>query len=132
MVREGLAARGFDAAEPEDILTGQAAAIEASHCGQVDAPQARRMALAQVARDQQMARAVAAHADRGIVLLAGNGHVRNDLGVPRWLQPALRGRAQSVGVLEAAEAASAFDLHTVVPAQPRPDPCGALRTPTGK
>jgi uncharacterized iron-regulated protein len=139
VMREGLAALGFDAAVPDDILAGLAATIEASHCGQVDNALARRMALAQVARDQQMARAVSAHAtSRGAVLLAGNGHVRNDLGVPRWLDAATRARAQSVGVLEAGDpakgdpargdnSAAAFDIHIAVPPQPRPDPCGAMR-----
>ena len=87
------------------------------------------MALAQVARDQQMARAVAAHAGRGAVLLAGNGHVRRDLGVPRWPDAATRARAQSVGVLETAASAGAFDQHVVVPPQPRPDPCASMRPP---
>jgi len=129
VIREGLAARGFVAVVPEDILAGQAAAIEASHCGQVDASLARRMALAQVARDQQMARAVSAHAARGALLLAGNGHVRNDLGVPRWLDDATRRRTLSVGVLEPGDAAHAFDTHAIVAAQPRPDPCASMRAP---
>ncbi len=129
IMREGLAARGFDASVPEDILAGQAAAIEASHCGQVDGPLARRMALAQVARDQQMARAVTAHAARGAVLLAGNGHVRNDLGVPRWLDATTRGLTQSLGVLEPGEAERPYDAHVIVPPQPRPDPCASMRTP---
>lgn len=128
VMREGLAARGFEAA-PEDILAGLAAAIEASHCGHVDASLSRRMALAQVARDQQMARAVSVHAARGAVLLAGNGHVRNDLGVPRWLDAATRRRTLSVGVLEPGEAALPFDAHAVVPLQPRPDPCASMRAP---
>ena len=53
------------------------------------------MARAQFARDAVMARALAAHAERGVVLLAGNGHVRRDIGVPRWLAspaPRLVGR----------------------------------------
>lgn len=126
IIREGLAARGYDPAVPDDILAGQAAAIEASHCGQVDAPAARRLALAQVARDQQMARAVSAHADRGAILLAGNGHVRNDLGVPRWLDDATRRRTLTVGVLEAGDAKPPFDTYVTVAPQPRRDPCASM------
>jgi len=59
-----------------------------SHCGTLDADTARRMTLAQVARDQAMAGAIEAQAARGAVLLAGNGHVRIDAGAPRWLSPA--------------------------------------------
>ena len=129
VIQQGLAARGFEAAVPADILAAQAAAIEASHCGQVDATTARRMAQAQVARDQFMARQLVANADRGAVLLAGNGHVRKDLGVPRWLPPALQARSRVIGFLEddMAMAAGAFDEVVPSPRQPRDDPCAAMR-----
>lgn len=126
VMREGLAATGFDAAVPPDILDAQARLIEASHCGLVGGELARRMALAQVARDQQMARAVEAHAARGVVLLAGNGHVRTDIGVPRWLTPATRARCQALGVLEAGDDTRAFDQRVFVPPQPRGDPCEGM------
>ena len=129
VMREGLAAHGFEAHVPDDIVAGIAATIEASHCGQVDNTLARRMSLAQVARDRQMARAVSAHAARGAVLLAGNGHVRRDLGVPRWLSAIARERVQSIGVLEDGDPAGAFDTRIFVPAQPRPDPCASMRPP---
>ena len=136
VMRDGLAAQGFDAAVPDDVMAAHTATIEAGHCGQVDTATARRMALAQVARDQHMARALAAHAERGAVLLAGNGHVRTDVGVPRWMGGALRARTQSIGLLEQGEAddradhsapANAFDVVVRTRAQPRPDPCAALR-----
>lgn len=129
LMRDGLAAHGFDAAVPDDILAAHAAAIEASHCGHVDAALARRMALAQVARDQQMARAVEAHIGRGVLLLAGNGHVRTDVGVPRWLRAATRARCQAIGVLEAGDTTTAYDRIVRVAAQPRPDPCAGMPPP---
>jgi uncharacterized iron-regulated protein len=130
VIAEGLAAGGFDAPVPPDIEHAQADAIEASHCGQLDAAQARRMAAAQVARDQFMARQVEANAARGVVLLAGNGHVRSDIGVPRWLSPSTRALTESIGVLEAdagepIDDAAAFDRVLVVPRPARADPCGA-------
>lgn len=133
LMKDGLAAHGFDAQVPPEVLQGLAEAIEASHCGLVDAAMARRMALAQVARDQQMARALAAHAGRGAVLLAGNGHVRRDLGAPRWLPAPLAASARSIGVLEAGNPlpASAFDGTVLLPREPRPDPCDAMRRPSG-
>ncbi len=127
LMRDGLAAYGFLSEVPDDILAGHARSIEASHCGHVDAAMARRMALAQVARDQQMARAVEAHIGRGVLLLAGNGHVRTDLGVPRWLSAGTRARCEAVGVLEAGDATAAFDRVVHVAAQPRPDPCAGMR-----
>lgn len=131
VMRQGLAANGFDAAVPADILQAQVAAIVASHCGMVDEALAGRMALAQVARDQAMARAVDQHAAGGVLLLAGNGHVRRDLGVPRWLNPATLTRSEAIGLLEPGDASAAggFDrvLHTA--AQSRDDPCAAMQPP---
>jgi uncharacterized iron-regulated protein len=129
VMREGLAARGFDAAVPEPVLAGLAALVEAGHCGMVGGELARRMALAQVARDQAMARALEQHAARGAVLLAGNGHVRADLGVPLWLSPATRARSEAIGLVEAGDPTSAFDRRVVTAPHPRPDPCAGLKKP---
>jgi uncharacterized iron-regulated protein len=127
VMREGLAATGFDAAVPAAVLTEMAQGIEASHCGMLDAATAQRMALAQVARDQFMARVVEAHAAQGVVLLAGNGHVRTDIGAPRWLSPATRARSEAIGVLEAGDDSTAYDRRIFTVVQPRADPCGAMR-----
>lgn len=128
VVSDGLAASGFDADVPPAILRAQAEAIERSHCGQVDAALATRMASAQIARDQFMARVVVANASRGVLLLAGNGHVRGDIGVPRWLAPGLRERTQTIGLLEAGDDAdrAAYDRVVVTPVQAREDPCIAF------
>ena len=132
VMQQGLAARGFIAQVPVDIQTAQAEAIVQSHCGQVDAALAGRMALAQVARDQFMARSISAHADRGVLLLAGNGHVRKDVGVPRWLPAGLQVRSQAVGYLETGDTSAAvFDLVVFTAAQPRSDPCAAMPAPAG-
>ena len=131
---DGLAAHGFEARVPDDLAAGQARAIVEGHCGLIDAAQAGGLIAAQVARDQFMARAVEAHAARGAVLLAGNGHVRTDLGVPRWLAPATRVRTVSIGLLEAGrvpDASSPYDSVVVTPAQRRPDPCEGLAMPAG-
>ena len=128
VIQQGLAARGFEAAVPPDIAQAQAQEIERSHCGAIDAPMARRMATAQVARDQFMAQQLQAQGADGAVLLAGNGHVRRDVGVPRWLQPAQRARAQVIGFVEPDNAEpGAFDQAIEVPAAARADPCGAMR-----
>lgn len=129
VMREGLAPLGFQPDVPADVLAAHQASIVASHCGMVDTAMAGRMALAQVARDQFMARVLQAHAARGVVLLAGNGHVRTDVGVPRWLAPPVRDRSQAVGWLEAGDEAqrAAFDVVRFTPVQPRPDPCEGMR-----
>ena len=128
VISDGLGATGFDPLVAPEIQRVQSEAIEGSHCGMLDAAQAQRMAGAQVARDQFMARLVEAHAQRGVVLLAGNGHVRTDVGVPRWLTPATRAKTESIGMLEAddsghAENEGAFDRVLLTPRQTRKDPC---------
>jgi uncharacterized iron-regulated protein len=86
----------------------------------------------------------------GAVLIAGNGHVRDDLGVPVYLrvpdQRGARSTSISVGFLEAsagdAEADTfpraliaanpGYDYVVITPAIERPDPCAAFRrTPKG-
>lgn len=135
VMTDGLAARGFDADTPADVAAAHAASIVQSHCGQVDATQAARMSLAQSARDQFMARMVERHADRGVLLLAGNGHVRSDVGVPRWLSAGTRERTVAIGLIEDGDdAAGAFDRTVGTPRQSRDDPCAAIgaRPVTGR
>ena len=128
VLSEGLPALGFDAAVPPDIATAQAQAISDGHCGMLDDAQALRMTGAQVARDQFMARAIEANAARGVVLLAGNGHVRRDVGVPRWLNVDTRARSVAIGLLEPGDPnAAAFDIALTTPAQSRADPCAEMR-----
>ena len=124
----GLQAEGFSAAVAPEVLGALAQEIEDSHCGLVDAATARRMALAQVARDQAMAAAVEQHAGRGVLLLAGNGHVRTDAGVPRWLSPATRARSEAIGLLEiGARERGRYDRVVWTVAQARADPCAGMR-----
>ena len=129
VMRGGLAAAGFRAEVPPAVLKTQAEGIEASHCGMLDGATAQRMALAQVARDQFMAQVLQKHADRGVVLLAGNGHVRTDLGAPLWLPPEVRARSEAIGVLEAGDTETAYDRRVYTAVQARPDPCEAMRAP---
>jgi uncharacterized iron-regulated protein len=85
-----------------------------------------------MARDAVMAHAIARNASRGVVLIAGNGHVRRDLGVPYWLDDALRARTVAIGYREygrTQDAADArddkvtFDAVVRTAAAKRADPC---------
>jgi uncharacterized iron-regulated protein len=136
VMSQGLAATGFEAAVPRDISDALSSTIEASHCGMLDAATAQRMVSVQVARDQFMARLIEANAARGVVLLAGNGHVRKDIGVPRWLSAATRAKTKSHGYLEVGDdsgseksgaANNAYDNVNFTAAQKRDDPCEAMR-----
>ena len=127
IIQLGLQPTGYQPDVPADIQRAQTAAIEQSHCGAIDAGMALRLADAQVARDQFMARAIVAQAGRGVVLLAGNGHVRRDIGVPRWLPADLRRRSHVVGYLEAGDGdVDAYDEVIVTAVQARPDPCASM------
>jgi uncharacterized iron-regulated protein len=57
----------------------------ASHCGQLEEARAPRMRLAQRARDASMTERLLAERVRPAILVAGNGHVRSDYGVPQIL-----------------------------------------------
>jgi len=132
-----------DAAEPPGWSAADEAAlateIRDGHCGLLPERAVAPMVRAQRSRDAHIAGVlVAAHRAHGlpVVLIAGNGHVRTDLGVPRHLQRAQPPLAVlSVGLLEAPVPADArrFDIVVRTPGQVREDPCQALRArPPGR
>ena len=104
--------------------------IDLGHCGALPRSALAGMARAQWVRDAVMAQLLRAHAARGAVLLAGTGHVRRDIGVPRWLADLDAQAVLAVGFIEADADASApnpFDaVVSAVPA-PRDDPCEAFK-----
>lgn len=120
--------------------------IVASHCNMLPDAVVPKLVLAQRMRDAGMAQALVDDATRdGAVLIAGNGHVRDDLGVPVYLHapgfPGATTRSVSVGFLEASHEEMraegfpqpliarnpGFDYVVVTPAIARPDPCDAFR-----
>ncbi len=123
------AALGLLATAP-DIEQAQRREIEQGHCGRIAPDALGPMAAAQVARDAVLAQAIAAYADRGVVLLTGNGHARRDIGVARHLSERDRARTISIGLLEdddkAPRDAAAFDVAFLTSVQQRPDPCRSL------
>ena len=61
----------------------------------------------------------------GVVLLAGNGHVRHDIGVPHWLGT-VNNRVFAVGYLEIDDDSTpvaAFDAVVRTAVAERADPC---------
>jgi len=152
-------ARGSAPAEPlpENWGAAEERALEASirdgHCGMLPESAIAPMAAAQRSRDAQLARAIVeAHRRSGlpVVLLAGNGHQRRDIGVPSYLAKLAPGaRVFGIGLLEAQEPGgddgvdsvndaagedaperrfgSRYDFVAVTPAAAREDPCEALR-----
>src|SRR5450631_4352847 len=124
---ETLVSLGLNEPIALDWEGAQEREIEVGHCHQLPPSILPVMARAQFARDAVMASAVKANANagQGLVLLAGNGHVRRDIGVPRWLSPPLRSRVFSVGYLEKGNTsiARAFDAVVITAAPSRSDAC---------
>jgi uncharacterized iron-regulated protein len=107
----------------------QAQEIQWGHCNALPERLIPAMVRAQSARDALMASIVLKVADQGVVLIAGNGHVRKDLGVPRWLDESLKSRLLTVGYLEEEDKGSmalAFDEAVVTVSAVREDPCKAF------
>jgi uncharacterized iron-regulated protein len=130
----------------------QAAALRAeifeAHCGKVPEAVIPRIVLAQRLRDAAMALALVDDATLGgAILIAGNGHVRADLGVPVYLHaPGLPGadaRSISLGLIEVTAdderatdfprkivaAHPGFDYVWFTPPAPRDDPCASIGEP---
>jgi len=121
--KDQQAALGLDAALPADIVTAQTAVLDAGHCGHFPKTMLPGMLSAQAARDAVMAQTLRPYASRGAVLIAGNGHVRRDIGVPRWLWDAGNNSVLSVGYIETDSPATGFDAVVRVPPRERDDPC---------
>ena len=137
VARDGLAA-SFDAATvaayklkdplPADLRRGQEKAIQEGHCNMAPDIMLPGMVNAQVARDIWMAKLIREQQPRDVVLIAGNGHVRKDIGVPRWLnaiEPRLNVR--TIGFIEPDGTQGSYDEIRKVPAQKRTDPCSKFK-----
>ena len=107
------------------------------HCHELPNEMIPGMRMAQIVRDAAMARSLLlAGRDGPAWLIAGNGHVRNDVAVPRLLRAAApNARVVTLGILEreddgapppAAERRM-YDFVIVTPRAKRPDPCAELR-----
>jgi len=116
--------------EPASLLAAQKREIDVGHCHAMPKGQLPAMARAQLARDAVMADVLRERAANGVILLAGDGHVRLDIGVPTWLGPPMAARVFSVGFVERGgepTPGSAFDAVVVTDVAQRNDPCEALR-----
>jgi len=113
--------------------TAMIRAIDEGHCGALPAAMQAPMALAQRARDAAMSRAMLAAREGGavrVILIAGNGHVDRDLGVPRYLEAAgvPASEIQAIGYLEQGqEGPGRFDSRVLTAPAEREDPCKSLR-----
>ncbi len=158
LVKEGLSALPaqrvsklrLDLALPEPLESALASELRDSHCGHLPERLIAPMALAQRARDAQMAAvmvqvgslaaAPSASSAAGAVLIAGAGHARRDRGVPYYLALDAPGAPLvSLALLEVQGAASepsayldapeSFDYVWFTPRHSDEDPCAAFTKP---
>lgn len=110
------------------------AELQAGHCGQLPAQRLPTMLVAQRGRDAAMAAALRdARSDAigaPVLLLAGNGHVRRDVGVPQLLSAVEPGaNVLSVGLIEEGDTPPPgwYDILCTTPRVDREDPCAGLQ-----
>ena len=140
---------GLDVLLESPLQQALVAEIEASHCGLLPESAFLPMALAQQYRDAQLADTLLTALENhgAAILVAGNGHVRADRGVP-WR---LRQRAPMISVVTVAfievdnkqddpatyvmmgpDGEAAVDYVWLTPRAERPDPCEKMRQGFGK
>lgn len=117
---------------PASLLDAQRDAVFEGHCRLVPRDALGPMVDVQVARDASMAVAMVRHPE-GVVLIAGRGHVRSDVGVPFYLKRlAPAGDIVTVGLLEREDDTDPFDWRLVQAKERHEDPCTALKERFGK
>lgn len=126
----GLVARlGLDRPFPEEVRQRLATEIRDGHCGQLPERGVDAFIVVQHARDAHMAAAMREAGGDGAILIAGAGHVRRDLGAPRFLP---EGETASVAFLEVraemtAPPAAPFDYVWLTPRVDDRDSCERFR-----
>jgi uncharacterized iron-regulated protein len=123
--------------------------VDVGHCGALPAPMLAPMALAQRARDAALALSMVDAMKRlpalaRVVLIAGNGHLRRDIGVPHYLRVlaerdaepgATPPRVMGVAFMERSEDGTpdqpdgTQDEVWFTPRAERADPCASFKPP---
>ena len=127
----------LDQAFPPALQARLVDELRASHCGQLPEDLLAPMALAQHARDAQMAEALVGDHTQAGVLICGGGHARLDHGVPYYLGLDMPGaRVSSLSFREVrhgdadpkayAADEGPFDYVWFTPRGSDEDPCGAF------
>ncbi len=135
-MRAAMQDEALDRHLPPAALALQRNAIEEGHCGLLPADRVMPMVRIQLARDASIAQAVqqARQDGRTVLLAAGWGHVRRDLGVPTWLPANFNAK---VAIAQAGQARAAIEseanyIHPTPALAPR-DHCAELRArPPGR
>lgn len=136
-MRPAMSDAALDSSLPAPALLRQRDAIRSGHCDLLPESQIAPMTRIQIARDRAMARTAmdALEPGRTVLLIAGNGHVQRDLGVPRHLPAGQPHRV--VIALAGDDAAGAADpavadRHWLTPPRPEKDHCADMRRQMGR
>lgn len=129
-MRSTMGQAELDGLVSESVLRRQRDGIRESHCGLLPESQIAPMTRIQLARDRSMAQTAtqALIPGKTVLLVAGNGHVREDLGVPLHL-PATVGHKVVMAQAGPPKDASAPPADAVwqTPALPPRDHCAELK-----
>ncbi len=130
-MRSSMSDSQLDAKLSGPALKAQQQGIRIGHCNLLPESQIAPMTRIQISRDITMAHTVhqAAVAGKTVLLLAGNGHVDRQLGVPQHLPIDLKVRAIHLRAGDARpdEKADAFDAVWQTPAVPPVDYCAQFK-----
>jgi uncharacterized iron-regulated protein len=131
-MREAMGETALDNLIAPAALGEQREAIREGHCGLLPEGQIAPMARIQLARDRAMAQTLTgavqrAGAGKTVVLVAGNGHVRRDLGVPLYLPSGLKHQVVMAQTGETKVVGQPADAVWRTPALPARDHCAELR-----
>jgi uncharacterized iron-regulated protein len=122
---------GLDRPISSTLFEAQQREVKTGHCDLMPSEALAPTARAQIARDAVMANALQSKS-KGVILFAGNGHTRRDIGVAQWLPQ--HAQLTTIGMLETTHsqiekksAYTQFDVVFYAAPQPREDQCEALR-----
>jgi uncharacterized iron-regulated protein len=128
-MRSSMGDAKLDTQLPGPALKAQQQLIRIGHCNLLPESQITPMTRIQIAKDKAMAQTIEDLALPGkvVVLLAGNGHVNRQLGVPQHLPPTLHAKAVHLRAGNATDKDSAFDSTWPTPPLAEKDYCAGLR-----
>ena len=140
-MKDAMANAALDDRLTAAVLFEQQQAIREGHCDLLPESQIAPMTRIQIARDQAMARTVEAASvpGRTVLLIAGVGHVRRDLGIPLHFSPKIKKKVVIALVQRSSDAANKIateaslpagtaDLSIRTAAPPPKDHCAELRS----
>lgn len=131
-MRSAMGESALDGLIRPEALQAQREALREGHCGLLPEAQIAPMTRIQLARDRALAQTLEnavknAGPGKTVVLVAGNGHVRRDLGVPLHLPSDLKHRVVMAQAGEAKQGKQPSDAVWPTPALPTRDHCAELR-----